>query len=138
MQRRTLAAPLLEQTRILVVDDDPATRDVVRAILEGAGAMVTTTASAAETRAVLTRTRPDLLIADIGMPREDGYALIRSMRALNSDTSGVPAIALTAHARPEEVEAALASGFQMHVAKPVDSSKLLSAVTATLLRTFPS
>jgi signal transduction histidine kinase/CheY-like chemotaxis protein len=136
--RERPATLLLENTRILVVDDDSATREVLRAILEGAGATVATTASAAETRAVLTRTHPDVLIADIGMPREDGYSLIRSVRALKSDTAGVPAIALTAHARPEDVVEALASGFQMHVAKPVDSSKLLSAVATTLLRNVPN
>jgi CheY-like chemotaxis protein len=126
--------PLLEGTRILVVDDDPDTRDVVRAILEDAGATVVTTGSAAETRASLQVAPPDMLIADIGMPKEDGYALLRSVRALAPDeVSRVPAIALTAHARVEDVEQALASGFQMHLAKPVDSSKLLSAVTDTLL-----
>ena len=131
-------ATLLEGARVLFVDDDAETRDVVRAILEGAGATVATTASAAETRVVLTTTPSDVLIADIGMPSEDGYALIRSIRALTSTIAGVPAIALTAHAGPAEVKEALASGFQMHVAKPVDSAKLLSAVAATLLRHFPN
>lgn len=126
--------PLLGGTRILVVDDDPDTRDVVRAILEDAGAEVVTTESAAETRACLTRIHPDVLIADIGMPKEDGYSLLRSVRALApDDVRRVPAIALTAHARPEDVDEALASGFQMHLAKPVNSSRLLSAVTTTLL-----
>jgi signal transduction histidine kinase/ActR/RegA family two-component response regulator len=129
--------PALAGRHVLFVDDDPETRDVVRAILEGAGATVATTASAAETRVVLTRTPPDVLIADIGMPHEDGYALIRSVRALLSTVAAVPAIALTAHVAPAEVEEALASGFQMHVAKPVDSAKLLSAVAATLLRHCP-
>jgi len=129
--------PLLGGTRILVVDDDPDTREVVRAILEDAGADVVTTASAAETRAYLQQSHPDVLIADIGMPKEDGYALLRSVRALAPDeVSQVPAIALTAHARPEDVEQALSSGFQMHLAKPVDSSRLLSAVTTTLLQAW--
>ena len=129
--------PLLGGTRILVVDDDPDTRDVLRAILEDAGADVVTTGSAAETRAYLERAQPDVLIADIGMPKEDGYALLRSVRALAPDeVSRVPAIALTAHARPEDVEQALSSGFQMHLAKPVDSSRLLSAVTTTLLNAW--
>lgn len=127
---------LLEGARVIFVDDDAETRDVVRVILEGAGATVATTASAAEARLVLTRTQPDVLIADIGMPREDGYALIRSVRALTSTVAAVPAIALTAHAGPAEVTEALASGFQMHVAKPLDSAKLLSAVAATLLKHF--
>jgi signal transduction histidine kinase len=129
--------PLLGGTRILVVDDDPDTRDVLRAILEDAGADVVTTGSAAETRAYLQGAHPDVLIADIGMPKEDGYALLRSVRALAPDEiSQVPAIALTAHARPEDVEQALSSGFQMHLAKPVDSSRLLSAVTTTLLNAW--
>ena len=110
------------------------TRRIVRTILEDAGAMVATTSSADQTRAVLSCARPDVLIADIGLPREDGYSLIRSVRALAPDKSaGVPAIALSAHVRPEDVEAAIASGFHMHLAKPIDPSKLLSAVAATLL-----
>jgi signal transduction histidine kinase len=129
--------PLLGGTRVLVVDDDPDTRDVVRAILEHAGAEVLTTESAAETRACLQRAHPDVIIADIGMPKEDGYSLLRSVRTLApDDIRGVPAIALTAHARPEDVEEALASGFQIHLAKPVNSSTLLSAVTTTLLNAW--
>jgi signal transduction histidine kinase/CheY-like chemotaxis protein len=129
--------PLLEGTRVVVVDDDPETTRVLRAILEDAGASVTVVTAAPETRAIHEHAKADLLIADIGMPREDGYSLIRSVRALESDESGpVPAIALTAHARPEDVEEALASGFQMHLSKPVDSARLLSAVTKTLVRTW--
>ena len=93
-------------------------------------------ASAAETRAFLEHDAADLPIADIGMPKEDGYSLIRSVRSLHATgVSDVPAIALTAHARPEDVELALSSGFQVHVAKPVDPSRLLSAAAATLFRT---
>jgi signal transduction histidine kinase/CheY-like chemotaxis protein len=126
--------PLLGGTRVLVVDDDPDTRDVVRAILEGAGAEVVTTDSASATRACMPSAQPHVIIADIGMPREDGYSLLRSVRTLApGDLRDVPAIALTAHARPEDIEEALASGFQMHLAKPINSSRLLSAVTATLL-----
>lgn len=123
----------LSGTRILVVDDDPDTREVVQQMLEGAGASVATTASARDTRMLIDRLHPDLLIADIGMPEEDGYALIRSVRARETGPR-LPAIALTAHARAEDVERALESGFQIHVAKPVDSSTLLTTV-ATLLQT---
>jgi signal transduction histidine kinase/CheY-like chemotaxis protein len=137
--RKRSVPPLLEGTRILVVDDDPDTLFVVRAILEDAGATVQTTRSAAETRACLEHAHPDVLIADIGMPKEDGYALMRSVRAMTSeDVAQVPAIALTAHVRPEDAERALASGFQMHLAKPVDSSRLLSAVTSTLVSSWIS
>jgi signal transduction histidine kinase/ActR/RegA family two-component response regulator len=123
----------LRGTRVLVVDDDPDAREVLRAMLEDAGATVATTASAIETRAIMGHLRPDLLIADIGMPNEDGYSLIRSVRALESDMTGhVPAIALTAHARAEDIDRAFASGFQIHVAKPVDASQLLSKI-ATLV-----
>ena len=130
----TPTAPMtLRGTHILVVDDDPDTRNLLRAILEEAGATVATTASAGETRAVLGRQRPDLLIANLGMPDEDGYSLIRSVRALETNiTRRVPAIALTTHARAEDVDRALASGFQVHMAKPVQASELVSAV-ATLV-----
>jgi len=105
----------LRGRRVLVVDDDPDAREVLRAMLEDAGATVATTASAIETRAIMGHLRPDLLIADIGMPNEDGYSLIRSVRALESDLTGhVPAIALTAHARAEDIDRAFASGFQIH------------------------
>ena len=133
--RERSVPPLLEGTRVLVVDDDGETRDVVRAILEGAGARVATAASAEATRAVLRHTRPDVLIADIGMPQEDGYSLIRSVRAGGAELrSDLPAIALTAHVRPEDVEEAISSGFQTHLAKPVDPSKLLAAVASTVAR----
>src|SRR5438034_1341260 len=86
-------------SRRRAVDDEPDAREILRAMLEDAGATVATTASAGETRALMGQLRPDLLIADIGMPNEDGYSLIRSVRALESDLTGhVPAIALTAHA----------------------------------------
>jgi signal transduction histidine kinase/ActR/RegA family two-component response regulator len=124
---------MLHGTRVLVVDDDPDAREILRAMLEDAGATVATTASAGETRAIMGQLRPDLLIADIGMPNEDGYSLIRSVRALESEVTGhVPAIALTAHARAEDIDRAFASGFQVHVAKPVEAAQLLSTI-ATLV-----
>jgi signal transduction histidine kinase/ActR/RegA family two-component response regulator len=119
----------LRGTRVLVVDDDEEAREILRTLLEDAGAIVTATASARETRAILGEVHPDLLIADIGMPEEDGYALMRSVRA--SEAGGVtpiPAIALTAWAREEDVANALAAGFQRHVAKPVDAAHLVSTV----------
>ena len=123
----------LHGTRVLVVDDDPDAREILRAMLEDAGATVATTASAGETRAIMGHLRPDLLIADIGMPNEDGYSLMRSVRALESDMTGhLPAIALTAHARAEDIDRAFASGFQVHVAKPVEAAQLLSTI-ATLV-----
>ena len=119
---------------VLVVDDDPDAREVLRMILEEAGAKVTTTASARETREVMGQVHPNLLIADIGMPEEDGYSLILSIRNLDKGLSEVPAIALTAHTRPEDVEHALASGFQLHMAKPVDSSRLVDSIASLVRR----
>jgi signal transduction histidine kinase/CheY-like chemotaxis protein len=125
------APAMLHGMRVLVVDDDPDTREVLRALLEDAGAIVSATASAGETRAMIARMRPDLLIADIGMPTEDGYSLMRSVRALESDVRRrLPAIALTAHAHPEDVDRALASGFQVHLAKPVDPSELVTTIAS--------
>jgi len=121
----------LTGAKVLVVDDDADAREVLRTILESVGARVTTSASARETRELLSVTHPDLLIADIGMPEEDGYSLIQSIRNLDTEQARVPAIALTAHSRPEDVEQALASGFQMHVAKPIDSGRLVASI-ATL------
>jgi signal transduction histidine kinase/ActR/RegA family two-component response regulator len=124
----------LTGANVLIVDDDPDAREVLRMILEDAGATVTTTASARETREVIRQVDPDLLIADIGMPGEDGYSLILSIRNQENGKSRVPAIALTAHTRPEDVEHALASGFQIHLAKPVDSSHLVDSIASLVQR----
>ena len=114
------------------MEDDADTREVVREILRQAGATVVTSASAKETRAVIERFRPDMLISDIGMPDEDGYALMESIRVSEPSGLHLLAIALTAHARPEDVERALKAGFDMHVSKPVDSLHLLMTVAALL------
>jgi signal transduction histidine kinase len=121
---------LLAGSRVLVVDDDADARDVVKSALEAAGAEVTVSESAIETRRLFARTHPDLLIADIGMPEEDGYSLIASIREMETGTSHVPAIALTAHTRPEDVQQALAAGFQLHLSKPVDSRLLLDSIVS--------
>jgi signal transduction histidine kinase len=128
------AGARLAGARVLVVDDDQDARDVLKTVLEDAGAQVVTSASARETRAVFVRSHPDLLIADIGMPDEDGYSLIASIRNMETGTSHVPAIALTARTRPEDVEQALAAGFQMHLPKPIDSARLVDSI-ATLVGT---
>ena len=126
--------PRLTGASVLVVDDDPDAREVLRTILEDAGARVTTSSSARETREILCDLHPDLLIADIGMPEEDGYSLILSIRNLETGPAHVPAIALTAHTRPEDVEHALASGFQMHMAKPIDSTRLVASIASLFER----
>ena len=124
--------PSLDGIRVLVVDDDEQSREVVAAHLSERRAAVLTAKSAAEAFALLQRERVDVLLADIGMPGEDGYSLIRRIRALSPPaTASIPAAALTAFAREEDRALALSAGFQMHLAKPIDSSALIAAV-ATL------
>jgi signal transduction histidine kinase/ActR/RegA family two-component response regulator len=121
----------LDDVRVLIVDDDVDTRDVVGAILAGAGANVATAASASEARDAVHQWRPTVIVADIAMPAEDGYSLIRSLRTGGAVYRGVPAIALTALATPADADAALAAGFQIHLTKPVDGRKLVHTI-ATL------
>jgi signal transduction histidine kinase/CheY-like chemotaxis protein len=124
--------PSLKGIRVLVVDDDQQNREVVAAHLSERQASVLTAKSAAEAFELLQREPVDVLLADIGMPEEDGYSLIRRIRALSPPRiASVPAAALTAFAREEDRELALNAGFQMHLAKPIDASALVTAV-ATL------
>ncbi|MDQ3254848.1 MAG: ATP-binding protein [Acidobacteriota bacterium] len=126
--------PQLVGLRVLIVDDESDTRDLLRAVMERCGCEVTTLGTAAEALAELQQTNPDVLISDIGMPEEDGYTLIRKVRALPTDRGGgTPAIALTAYARAEDRVRALRSGFQVHVPKPVEPMEL-AAVVASLTR----
>ena len=120
----------LNAVRVLVVEDDADTRELVRATLESAGASVDVVASANDARREISAEQPDVLISDIRMPAEDGYSLIRSLRGAGIVT---PAIALTAYARREDADEAHAAGFQVHLAKPIDPRRLVDAV-AKLLR----
>jgi signal transduction histidine kinase/ActR/RegA family two-component response regulator len=119
----------LEGLRVLVADDDDDTREMIGAVLARFGADVRAAASAAGAFESLREWKPDVLMSDIGMPGEDGYDLIRRVRELAREDGGeTPAAALTAYARPEDCERALAAGFQLHVAKPVGSDDLVAAV----------
>lgn len=119
----------LEGLRILVVDDDVDTLELITFILEEYQMQVTTAASASEALDSLTRSLPHIMISDIAMPGEDGYSLIRKVRNLEAESGGhIPAIALTAFAREEDRILALDAGFQMHVAKPVDPFELVAVV----------
>lgn len=121
----------LDGARVLVVDDDSDTRQLLKRILENYGATVKTAASAAEALEMLITSPPDALVADIGMPDEDGYSLMRKIRNLPFDRGGaVPALALTAYARPEDRVRALTAGFQFHVAKPVEPNELATVVAS--------
>ena len=124
--------PDLNGLRVLVVDDEADARDLLTTILGQYGVEVTTVATASEVLEALPRLKPSLLVSDIGMPGEDGYALIRKVRALDAEQGGeIPAVALTAYARAEDRIRALASGFQLHMPKPVNPEELV-AVLANL------
>jgi len=121
----------LAGVRLLLVDDNADARDVLGAILRQGGAEVLVTASAAEAMGLLRQWRPDILISDIGMPEEDGYSLIRRVRSLPPGQGGlVSAIALTAYAGGQDRRRALEAGYQAHLAKPVESSALVSMVAS--------
>ncbi|HYD05909.1 MAG TPA: ATP-binding protein, partial [Reyranella sp.] len=122
----------LRGRRVLAVDDEPDSRELVRRVLEEAGAIVTSASTADEALAAC-RVEPfDLIISDIGMPWEDGYAMLRRLRQLTGVNQKVPAIALTAYARSEDRERALRSGYQVHLAKPLEPGDLLAAIRVLL------
>jgi CheY-like chemotaxis protein/anti-sigma regulatory factor (Ser/Thr protein kinase) len=127
-----VTAQSLEGVSVLVVDDDEQSRLVVAAHLEAYHAAVMTAPSAAAALDVLAHHHVDVLLADIAMPGEDGYSLIRKLRAFHSPAiASIPAAALTAFARNEDRQQALEAGFQLHLAKPIDAETLVNAV-ATL------
>jgi CheY-like chemotaxis protein len=120
---------------ILVVDDDGHTRELLQAMLSKSGGVVTTAASAEEAVRAIDAHVPDLLVADIGMPVEDGLTLCRRVRARRADQGGkVPAVALSAYTRSEDRAAALGAGFDAFVAKPATPSALLSVIGEVLER----
>ena len=125
----------LKGSRILAVDNEEDALGLLRVILESAGADVTTAASGQAALALVERRKFDVLVADIGMPGMDGLELIRHIRGLASPRNGLSALALTAYARSEDRLAALASGFQMHLAKPVNPAELVAAIAALVGRT---
>ena len=126
----------LDGLRILAVDDQPDTLEMVKAVLIGCGAEVQTATSAGEALEVLQAWRPDLLVSDIGMPGEDGFDLIRKIRALKPEEGGtIPAVALTAYARVEDRVKTLAAGYQMHVPKPVEPAELATIIASLSGRT---
>ncbi|MGB3207721.1 MAG: ATP-binding protein, partial [Crinalium sp.] len=124
------AVGALKNLRLLVVDDDPDSRELLDALLAQEGAEVILAASVTEALEVLNESYPDVLISDIGMPIEDGYALIRFLRN-DRVLSAIPAIALTAFAHDTDKQKALEAGFQWHLSKPVEPNELVMLV-ATL------
>src|SRR5262249_55924888 len=125
---------VLSGLRLLVVDDDLDSREVLASLLALRGAEARSAGNAQEAIAIFSGWTPDLLISDIGMPGEDGYDLIRRVRAIEVDDGRrTPAIALTGYATREDGERAISAGYQLHFAKPVDPSALVRAI-ARLVR----
>ena len=119
----------LDGVSVMVVDDDQDSRSFMSQLLQNHGASVVAAESTSEALGRLRQLRPRVLISDIGMPGEDGYALIRRVRELPEDEGGgVPAIALTAYARPEDERAALGAGYQRHLSKPVSVPHLMATI----------
>jgi CheY-like chemotaxis protein/nitrogen-specific signal transduction histidine kinase len=123
--------PRLSGVRVLVVDDEPDARALMGTVLEQCGADVATVASSTAALEALRSAHFDVLLSDISMPEEDGYQLIRKVRAMQPE---IPAAAVTAFARAEDREAALAAGFQLHVAKPVEPATLARVVESLVRR----
>jgi PAS domain S-box-containing protein len=135
---RPAADHRLPGVRVLVVDDENDSRAMLAAVLEGQGAAVTSAGSADEAVAAFERARPDIIVSDIAMPGQDGYSLIRRIRALGPEGGGrTPAVALTGRVTADDRTRALAAGFQAHVAKPIDTAELLEAVAALAGRIGP-
>jgi CheY-like chemotaxis protein len=119
--------------KILVVDDDVDSRELIEWVLKRVGAEVTSVGSAREALDVLEREKPHIMVSDIAMPEEDGYALLKKIRALPPERGGrIPAIALTAHSLVQDRLQSLRAGFQSHVPKPVVPEELVEVVASII------
>lgn len=122
-------SPDLNGVKVLLVDDERDTRELIAFILEQSGAVVMQTASAMEALGIMPEFQPNLLLSDIGMPEVDGYILMRQIRAMSPEMGGtIPAIALTAYAAEADYQQAIAAGFGQHITKPVEPAKLVQAI----------
>jgi CheY-like chemotaxis protein len=134
---RESSDPFLKGVVVLVVDNEADARETVALVLQTYGARVIEADCGARAMEILQSDRPDVLVSDIGMPREDGLDLIRKLRALPSALRSIPAIALTGYGSTEDRDRILAAGFQLYLRKPVSSEELGRAVQ-DLLRTRDS
>ena len=122
-------APSLKGIKVLLVDDEPDARNLLKRLLEQCDAIVATASSTEEAIRLFETLKPDVLVSDIGMPIRDGYDLIRMVRSLSPERGGkTPALALTAFARSEDRTRAMLAGFDVHVAKPVEPNELCAVV----------
>lgn len=134
-RQRALVTSRLRGVRVSIVDDDHDACNMLRFSLEMSGAEVKTSSSVTDAMKSLKEWPPDILLTDINMPGEDGYSLIKKLRAMETEPiSNIPAIALTAMARPEDSETALSAGFQLHLPKPVDIDELAEAIARLAIR----
>jgi PAS domain S-box-containing protein len=125
----------LEGVRVLVVDDEPDARELIKAVLTTSAADVNMAGSASEGLSLLATFRPHVIVSDIGMPDVDGYQFIRQVRSLHADAGGrTPAVALTAFARSEDRTRAIRAGFQIHIAKPIEPQELLATIASLVER----
>ncbi|HEX7087945.1 MAG TPA: PAS domain S-box protein [Vicinamibacterales bacterium] len=125
---RETVSQSLDGVRVLVVEDEPDTREFVRRLLDSHGAVVTEAATAGEALELYERTRPHVLISDVGLPEIDGYELLRLIRERVAANGVIPAIALTAYAGSQDRMRALHAGYQAHLAKPVEPNELIATV----------
>ena len=133
------AGKILHGLRILVVDDEPDSRELVATILKRCGGEVRCSKSAAEAIRAFKEWHPDLLISDIAMPNEDGFILLKKLRSLKSKRAKqIPAVALSAYASDEDRSLALEKGFQLHLPKPIEPDHLVTSIAAALGREVSS
>jgi signal transduction histidine kinase/CheY-like chemotaxis protein len=126
----------LEGIKVLVVDDEPDARNLVKRLLLTCGAEVATAESAAQALAQLSSQRPQVIVSDIGMPEIDGYHFMREVRQLSAESGGkTPAVALTAFARSEDRTRAMMAGYNVHIAKPIEPHELIATVASLVGRT---
>jgi len=134
-RRSRLGAVRLDGVHVLLVEDDDDSRKLLGAMLKRYGARITSTKSAAEALRVFESELPDVLVSDIGMPDQDGYELVRKLRGLPPEKGGnTPAIALTGYASRKDKERALSSGYQQHMAKPIEQADIVKAIAALVGR----
>jgi CheY-like chemotaxis protein len=127
--------PGLGGIRVLVVDDEPDARELIRNVLEAHGATVKQAGSGAEALERLQGDSADVVISDIGMPDMDGYQFMRRLRAAEAKGSRLPALALTAFARPDDRKQAILAGYHAHLAKPFDMAEFVIVVAGLVGRT---
>jgi signal transduction histidine kinase/CheY-like chemotaxis protein len=128
----------LERTHVLIVDDEPDARELLRVMLSSSSARISEAASAADALRIYSEDRPDIVLADIAMPGQDGYALIRTIRSLPGGEGGhVRAIAVSAYARREDRQRALKAGFNDHVCKPVQPDDVFDAIERVWVQNAP-